>query len=86
MEWISIDDRLPKINEYVIAFENDTYCRDIHICKFTGKFWETSDEILKITHWMKLPEYPDDEKIIKDLMLSAQSTANDTVKLDHATN
>lgn len=63
-EWISVNDRLPENNEYVLAY-NDI---NIYLLKFiqtTDKrhkirsgYFDSSDENFheEITHWMSLPE------------------------------
>ncbi len=71
MEWISVKDRLPEFDEYVLA-----YCR-IHgrflatyefIDEFDGQKygnWRNGEElgILPPTHWMPLPKPPKDNKL-----------------------
>lgn len=67
MEWISVKDRRPSINEIVLVY--DTFFEDVsigYISEFLGErtIWiidygeSVSDTV---THWMPLPEPPKEE-------------------------
>ena len=71
MEWISVKDRLPENNEYVLAWDSN----DIFILKFEIEQDKRKKQINRIfnfssssgeeyfdavTHWMPLPEKPGD--------------------------
>ena len=63
--WISVKDRLPDLNEYVLG-----YCQQIGLLnRFvemvrkngnvkTGWWCDRYDEAVKVTHWQPLPEPP----------------------------
>jgi len=64
--WISVEDRLPKINQNVLIFE--PHCisnpeRGIETCIYAPSdlSWaeKKQDGTYWITHWMLLPEPPD---------------------------
>lgn len=71
-EWISVEDRLPEINQAVAMinikrFENTHFDRNIYDCGYLSewgshKSWsirgERSCEISAYTHWMPLPPPP----------------------------
>jgi hypothetical protein len=59
MEWINIDDKLPEIDEFVLFCSSDNgYMGVDHIDKDMNPFdWINMH---MITHWMPLPEPPDD--------------------------
>lgn len=60
MEWISVNDRLPERNEYVLV--STPYCKYIcDVALFNGVAWyscEKSDYMFNIVYWMPLPEPP----------------------------
>ena len=74
MEWISVKDKLPKINIYVLVYASDfhssmkkTYCDDsIRIANLDEyDEWQDLDDDywgckMNVTHWMPLPEPPQD--------------------------
>jgi hypothetical protein len=58
-EWISIDDRLPKIAEDVIVFSDDKFQIDIGF--FMNNKWHSDrGELPTVTHWMPLPKPPEE--------------------------
>jgi hypothetical protein len=59
-EWISIDDRLPKIADDVIVFSDDKYQIDIGFL-INGKWFSDKGELHTVTHWMPLPNPPEDK-------------------------
>ncbi len=71
MEWIKCSDRLPELYEAVLFWDN--YYKGIHV----GSYGEGDDEdfiwageegiydLDDISHWMPLPEPPDDDLHIK---------------------
>ncbi len=52
-EWISVKDRLPEENGYVLAYSSSD---DLVIIVLKSKF-----QSFEITHWMPLPEPPEEE-------------------------
>ena len=70
MEWISVKDRLPELDEPVLVFSKGDYklsalCKEIPTFEETFKafdYWEDIDELHHVTHWMPLPEPPKDTK------------------------
>lgn len=73
MEWISVEDRLPNKNNYVLAFVDSFVWvgKQIKILSprgfANGKWivadWDTGNYIhYNVTHWMPLPEPPKGEK------------------------
>lgn len=63
MTWISVKDRLPEEDLYVIVFKNDDspmvtfgfLCKDSYGNHFLDK---TQKLIRNVSHWMPLPEPP----------------------------
>ena len=61
-EWISVKDRLPKAHQAVLTFSDTS---DVIIGRrFSGKKWhfpyfEQDHPILRVTHWMPLPNPPE---------------------------
>jgi len=83
MKWISVEDKLPKENHFVIcATVNKNVwvfqlsCCDIDEANPTGKLWYPPSDysepchFAEITHWMELPEFPSKNIISKSLGLS----------------
>lgn len=67
--WISVDERLPEVDEKVLTFARNKYDGSwfMDITSWTGvknhdeyKFWGYGDS-MKVTHWMPLPEPPKEE-------------------------
>lgn len=65
-EWVSIDERLPAIDQYVLVARS----RCVHVGVYTSSYegnplhWETDGEgfaIVDVTHWMPLPAPPEQE-------------------------
>lgn len=66
MEWISVKDRLPDKGQMVIVLDNDLrdfYKWNMEVALFDGlkkdKFWVSSGDYRRFTHWMPLPEPPE---------------------------
>lgn len=66
-EWISVKDRLPRYNRYVLTF-TPTMAMPIVVDQYCGYWGDDDDEWYegwwskrKITHWMPLPEPPKGE-------------------------
>jgi hypothetical protein len=56
-EWISVKDRLPETEQYVLAYHNSCYPRErVDFFSETSKRWMMSAG--DVTHWMPLPEAP----------------------------
>lgn len=63
MEWISVKESLPKVNDSYIVFIDDGGKRFIRQVAFVNGRWykfEVFERINNITHWMSLPEHPKD--------------------------
>lgn len=62
MNWISVKDRLPINDDYVLVYN---YRDGIHIGYFSGKNWDVQYEWApheRTTHWMPLPDEPKDNE------------------------
>jgi hypothetical protein len=60
MNWISVEDELPKGISNALAFGNDTiYFVFYNSC---GSWCLENEYLYNITHWMPLPEPPKDNK------------------------
>lgn len=66
MEWISVKDRLPETGDTVLAWRESTFTPGVYYAS-TGTFgfyhegiWGDKDEDnWNVTHWMPLPEPPE---------------------------
>ena len=60
-EWISVKDRLPEdnYNLYLVWREGRSVNLIIDICEFTNDIWYSYDGACNPTHWMPLPQPPD---------------------------
>ena len=70
MEWISVKDRLPELNTWVLAYD---YKKELIVCSYTttndhlGVLWNMlssgcgccDGDFEGVTHWMPLPPKPD---------------------------
>lgn len=81
MEWISVEDRLPDENIFVLvsylSYDDEYPCNDIAVIQNGQWHWHKgelyydseTDECytelvrVKITHWMPLPEPPEEKEI-----------------------
>ncbi len=66
LEWVSVKDRLPEIKGRYLCY-SPSWKRNIQVINFDEytkgsrkRFWLGGRESLTITHWQKLPEFPDD--------------------------
>jgi hypothetical protein len=59
-DWTCIDDRLPKKAEDVIVFSDDKYQIDIGFL-MNGKWFSDRGELHTVTHWMPLPNPPEEK-------------------------
>ncbi len=62
-EWISVKDRLPEDDSFVITINEFGYYRFL---AFDGECWRTDDHkmmglVVPVTHWMPLPEPPGED-------------------------
>ncbi len=67
MNWIKIEDRLPKKGESVgYTYDGKSIRRDVYYLGFNGT-WESENSAgwyiteINITHWLPMPEAPNDE-------------------------
>lgn len=69
MEWISIKDRLPPINDKLLVFserigilmginKDHIFAKDGIFFHYPGKLKFEKDKIENVSHWMPLPEPP----------------------------
>lgn len=67
--WIPVTERLPNVDEKVLTFARNKYDGSwfMDITSWTGvrnhdeyRFWGYGDS-MKVTHWMSLPEPPEEE-------------------------
>lgn len=60
MTWISVKDRLPENENPVLVFDGDYF----EVAYWDGDMWadESCDKFPYPTHWMPLPEPPQEEK------------------------
>ncbi len=71
MNWISVEDRLPKLLEKVLFFwVMDDMVKNIAMGYLCDKGWDIyfpyasfqiGNSCIKVTHWMPLPDYPSDK-------------------------
>lgn len=60
-EWISVEERLPKINTYVLAVTYRGLVIIDRVCDYgRGKEWVSGHSDNPITHWQPLPEPPEE--------------------------
>ena len=58
-EWISVEDRLPEINTYVLAATSRGLVISDRVCDYgRGKEWVSGHSDNPITHWQPLPAPP----------------------------
>jgi hypothetical protein len=66
MKWISVKDRLPEklCNYLVCCFETEYPTHNNHIClsTWTRSYGFLGADDYTITHWMPLPEPPEEDK------------------------
>lgn len=68
MDWISTDDRNPeKDGEYLVCVvlrdrDNRVYDRYIGVDKFLSKWNDGGMFNSRTTHWMPLPDFPDEKR------------------------
>ena len=61
MEWISVEDRLPeasKEKEVLVCLRLDAVRQLVTTHRIAGKRWFESKAWKRVTHWMPLPEPP----------------------------
>lgn len=60
--WISVEDRLPEESEDVLVFcRNDNITWNTIAHRVRTLWWRSGVPIESITHWMPLPEPPEEE-------------------------
>ena len=63
MEWISVEDRLPGIDQMVLVLYDRELCSLAWLKIINNKYvWNHQIPLYgdSITHWMQLPELPED--------------------------
>lgn len=75
--WISVEDKLPALKQYVLALENNGDIYNVYIAsreKAGGKnseewYWYDRFESsrLDVTHWIPIPPLPQDENLNHEL-------------------
>ena len=60
MEWISVQDRLPKIKSYGFSdwVLTSTSRTQMEVCRYDHDFKKWFPKPLNFTHWMPLPDPP----------------------------
>jgi len=68
-KWISVKDKLPEIGDEVLTFNEENciwldFYVDLDMGDNTSKpmFWSEKDDLGAITHWMPLPDPPENEE------------------------
>jgi hypothetical protein len=60
MQWINVNEKLPKDNERVIVFANDDICVAFRLydswCSFPVCYEDSA--VFGVTHWTPLPDAP----------------------------
>ncbi len=62
MEWISVKDRLPEYDAFVIGCDAAETMDIGQVNYISGEFFDLDGEPAPVTHWMPLPELPRKEK------------------------
>jgi uncharacterized protein DUF551 len=56
-EWISVKDRLPDTDHYVLCYQDKAACSiKVGFRSTVSRVWFPNLD--KVTHWMPLPEFP----------------------------
>lgn len=59
MKWISVKDRLPKIEEIVLAYAPQWCSDESIVLTYDGEWYDYNGVLVdSVTHWMPLPEPP----------------------------
>ena len=63
-EWISVKDRLPEENVVVLICIDNGRCKEVKVSGLTGFGWMLfgKNKNEEVTHWMPLPDPPQEEK------------------------
>lgn len=56
-EWIRVEDRLPESAGWYLVFYNGS---EMQVAYFRGRKWPFDNHYHTITHWMPLPEPPEE--------------------------
>lgn len=56
--WIPVEERLPEKWMHVLAYTSDGY-RETMV--YDGHWWWQRDVVVNVTHWMPLPEPPEED-------------------------
>lgn len=79
VSWISVEDRLPKLNEDVLcALKHSPNAYHIHDGSFNGKRWRDGhgfEFFFRVTHWMPLPKSPNETNTHPQEQLSSEPVA-----------
>lgn len=60
MKWIKVTDQLPEKNRLVIVFSENHLEKILFSCLDDGVFRDHENNKINVTHWMKLPRFPDE--------------------------
>lgn len=63
MEWISVKDKMPEFDEYVLIYAKGEIVRAFLYTTKYGNFWSTCEDDIRhadVTHWMPMPQPPKD--------------------------
>ncbi len=62
MSWISVTDRTPEDDEIVLVVcKAKNGNRSVNRAFYDGAFWHGSGSMAGVTHWMPLPDLPEEE-------------------------
>lgn len=62
-KWTSVKDRLPDTDDIVLVVTKTKHgVRNINRAYHNAGFWHGSGSMANVTHWMPLPELPEDEE------------------------
>lgn len=61
-EWISVKERLPDASTYVVVCASDGYTQRVTTCRFAQTHFILTGRVAywRITHWMPIPELPEE--------------------------
>lgn len=60
--WISVKDKMPEYGRYLVTVVRDDGAVAVHTATYNDLGWWMHSNAGEITHWMPLPEPPEEEK------------------------